>query len=1030
MGRTLSLIMCFFISVQCLKAQLPILYYDFENNSNRSNYESTVELAVNTGNSAITATGTSSLSGAAGAGLTYVAGVANGESIVSTGWATTSSDPGTSASSYYQLTANTSGFSGLSLDFDYYNTSLLNLGVLFTGPKSIGILYSTDGGTTFFTTTTQASTTYDTWAHLSFDLSSYTAINNKSSVILRIYGYNAKTLIVGEPFRMDNLQIKSLSTVAGAGTKTMISESSIYTCITSGATGSSFSRQSFTVDGASTIINISQETFTGSGTTAGNLAVKNSGTLNITADLTIDSAIVATSTPASTLDINSSGIVNLSGGNLLCKGNTTVSSTGTFNCGTYLITNAGNFTVSSGGTLGIGSTVGISSSGATGNVQSTGRSFSSSGNYTYNGSANQVTGAGLPSSINNFTINNSSGNVSLTNDLTVSGQTTLTVGSLVIGNKTLTLNGALVRTSGYLNGTSNSMLSLGGSSSQDISFDSKDSLSTLTINKTSGTTATLNTALNIFTGVVFNASNLGNLDLNNKNLILKSSATATAYLGRIYGNLNNATNVTIERYVAAHRAWRMMAVPIMNASAPTINACWQEGGIVSTPGNIVDPSPGYGTHITGGPSSQGFDRNYVNNPSLKVFDTTTKSWKNVTNTTSTLITANAAYMLFVRGSRAVILNMNQYALADNTILRTTGTPITGTQTFNAYSPGFRFFSNPYASTINFKTITKSGTADTYYLWDPLLTGNNGVGAFVTLTRFGSNYIAAPTPLSPIDLTGSIESGAGFFVNFATAGSIQINESDKTTGSAMVFRPEPAYQNELLRANLYELNDDSSVTRVDGVVTAYDKSFSNDVTTADAAKITNINENISILRSGKSLAIEMRRTIAMNDTTFFKIGRLTKRNYRLEFISNIEHPGLTALLIDNYLHTQTALNLTNATLLDFSVNADSASAASDRFKIIFTTNRNKIIVSDFGSENIVYPNPVVNHKMTLNLKGKLQGRYNVIITDQSGEIVFTKRIEYSGGNEMLKLPSSISGNIYQLQVVGPENKKIINNLLLR
>src|SRR5204862_244150 len=49
------------------------------------------------------------------------------------------------------------------------------------------------------------------------------------------------------------------------------------------------------------------------------------------------------------------------------------------------------FTLNTGGNLKIGSTGGISSSGATGNIQSTGtRTFSTSANYTYNGTAAQI----------------------------------------------------------------------------------------------------------------------------------------------------------------------------------------------------------------------------------------------------------------------------------------------------------------------------------------------------------------------------------------------------------------------------------------------------------------------------------------------------------------------------------------------------------------------------------------------------------------------------------------------------------------
>jgi hypothetical protein len=143
---------------------------------------------------------------------------------------------------------------------------------------------------------------------------------------------------------------------------------------------------------------------------------------------------------------NSQHIINVNGtitlqSNLPVASGGSVTVNGTLNCGTNNVTGAGNFTLASGGTLGIGSTAGITSSGATGNIQVTGtRSFNTAASYTYNGSAAQVTGSGLPSTINNLTINNSAG-VTLTNSVSVTGTLALTNGDLITGSNMLTQNG-------------------------------------------------------------------------------------------------------------------------------------------------------------------------------------------------------------------------------------------------------------------------------------------------------------------------------------------------------------------------------------------------------------------------------------------------------------------------------------------------------------------------------------------------------------------------------------------------------------
>jgi len=84
----------------------------------------------------------------------------------------------------------------------------------------------------------------------------------------------------------------------------------------------------------------------------------------------------------------------------------TVASGGTLNCGTSTnIWGPGIFTVDSGGTLEIGSLAGIASSGVTGNITSAGtRTYSTGGNYIYDGTSSQVLGNGLPTTVHNLTL--------------------------------------------------------------------------------------------------------------------------------------------------------------------------------------------------------------------------------------------------------------------------------------------------------------------------------------------------------------------------------------------------------------------------------------------------------------------------------------------------------------------------------------------------------------------------------------------------------------------------------------------------
>ena len=131
---------------------------------------------------------------------------------------------------------------------------------------------------------------------------------------------------------------------------------------------------------------------------------------------------------------------------------------GRLNFGTYTISGTGDFIIYSNATLEISASTGISSSGATGNLQVTGmRLLNPLANYIYNGSIAQVTGDGLPATINNLTINNSSG-VTFSSSTSISGTLNLVNGSLITDANTITLGtsvsnpGTLIYTSGKVIG--------------------------------------------------------------------------------------------------------------------------------------------------------------------------------------------------------------------------------------------------------------------------------------------------------------------------------------------------------------------------------------------------------------------------------------------------------------------------------------------------------------------------------------------------------------------------------------------------
>lgn len=145
------------------------------------------------------------------------------------------------------------------------------------------------------------------------------------------------------------------------------------------------------------------------------------------------------------------------------QGTFTVNSGGILNCGSHIVVGystdnlsdpSNSFILSSGGTLITAHTAGIASSGTSGSIQTQNTTFSSGANYTYDGTAAQITGIFTTTptalTLNNLTINNSAG-VSLSQAESVNGVLTLTNGLLT----TTAANLITVNNSAAVTGASN-----------------------------------------------------------------------------------------------------------------------------------------------------------------------------------------------------------------------------------------------------------------------------------------------------------------------------------------------------------------------------------------------------------------------------------------------------------------------------------------------------------------------------------------------------------------------------------------------
>lgn len=518
--------------------------------------------------------------------------------------------------------------------------------------------------------------------------------------------------------------------------------------------------------------------------------------------------------------------------------------------------------------------------------------------------------------------------IAMVESLTIQSGATVTIANSKLQIKDVITNSGLINAS---NGT----IEINGVFPQIISantFENNNILNLIVAN-----TTTLLGELNITGSLSFGTSN--NILYTGGQLTLKSTAIGTAQLaditsqGIISGNTISG-NITIERYIPAKRAWRLLSAPVCSCNAPSINTAWQEG---VTSGN---PNLGYGTQITGGSTINGFDKGINNNAGIKYFNNVSNSFVGlpVAPGTNIPISNYPGYFLFIRGDRSTNIFNGVNAALTPTTLRMKGKVNTGDFAVNINGVNNTLIGNPYPAAIDFHTLTKNNVNDKFYLWDPKMAGSDGVGGYVTMIwNSGTSSYDATSSVSPV--SRYIPSGEAFFVESLDGinpGTLTFKETDKKNGgSDNLFRP--VYDNEKIRINLFAVKTNGVASFSDGVLTTYDNNNANAVDNNDAKKLYNIAENICIGRDSKNLAIERRQTIVNNDTTFLNVYTLKKQNYKLQITTEaMGNSGLYALLKDNYSGTtnNTVLNMEGVTDIVFNVNADPASYAVNRFNIVF------------------------------------------------------------------------------------------------
>lgn len=633
-------------------------------------------------------------------------------------------------------------------------------------------------------------------------------------------------------------------------------------------------------------------------------------------------------------------------------------------------------------------------------------------------------------------VDNSNG-VQMNINTTMNGTISPITGSLYFNGRKLTMGGMInisyTNTSAFnVTATSDLVISGNAAAGNKLYFaPSAHTLHDLTVNTSS--TGVLGNALDITAGSAFGTVTANGTFNALGYLTLKSDANGTARVASSAGTIDS--NVTVERYIPPRRAWRFMAIPINNDTLH-IRSGWQEGVNNPSLSTRYDPSPGYGTHITGdNNTSLGYDYNTTYNASIKTWVQSVNGWSTTAPpTVSTLINSYPGYCLFVRGSRAVDLAQATYAIADPTVLRLTGKLNNGTWSKNwagVLANDWLLVGNPYASSIDISTMLSGATgvySNKFWVWDPAFSGTYGVGGYVTY----NNGIMAPLTTNYPAATTIIQGGQAFFVQSnTTSASISFHQNEKTASESDIFgrhsSPDPRVYINLM------LPSADSLLLVDGTAALFANRFSAGVDEDDANKLPNFNESIALLRNEKRLAIETRPKPQPQDTLFFRMAYLKYQPYTLLIMPQyLNAERVQAWLIDKYLNTETPVNASDSTLYNFSATTDTVTYMR-RFMIVYkklphtvtAKQEEKTVVANETAGASVFPNPVTDNNFILNLTNINAGDYTVNVYSFTGKLVLSYIINHSGKSSASKitLPQGLAAGNYNLNVISRNGNTI-------
>jgi hypothetical protein len=427
----------------------------------------------------------------------------------------------------------------------------------------------------------------------------------------------------------------------------------------------------------------------------------------------------------------------------------------------------------------------------------------------------------------------------------------------------------------------------------------------------------------------------GNADFGGNSVIVASDASGSGAIVLNGGTLSNASNVTLQQWMTAQRAWRVLSNPFSTALSSSA---------ISTSNSLIS-----------------VNQNGVND--FSQYNVSSDSWSSGSS-----FSANTPYAFFYKGLQSDFTGnvggLNNYsgagpsatAFSVTGTLNTTGVSITPTTSSGA-SVKYTLVGNPFAAPVNSQALTGNTSLPYYYY-----SANSGStdikvksGAWIAV---GSSSTSTTIPMMGVI---GYESSTNTPFTIATSA---IN----TTGTlnTSLFKTTSGIKN--LEINLVRNSNlhDRLIIRED------DAAISNSIDAMDLNKLENPISNIySIAPNNQHLAVntEYQFTQAIPIGINAPIGQ-----YEFKVGAN-SFSNTDMVLIDHYLNQQQVLH--NGATYNFEITADSNTKGEHRFEIAkqaWATN----ISTSTTMEGLQILNNVVVDQITLFAAPQKQAMHYMLL----------------------------------------------------